>query len=197
MAIGHDIPNWRALNACAPCSYELNGEPPLKFTRMYVMDGGNSAKRMMGIGDRQCGDTRVYTESDYKLPRTFVDCFTNEVLQSHSAHQHDRPDDDVISDAEEDVPRAHIAEDCSKNWKAAADDDKKRMWAIFDETGIFVAACRHGFILWYADMIKSGELYVIFVIVVTYDTDSLQSEVSVGDCRQSPQSHWRAHTWCL
>ncbi|KAG2119870.1 uncharacterized protein F5147DRAFT_742122 [Suillus discolor] len=131
-----------------------------KFTHMYVMNGGNSVKRMMGIGDRQCGNTRVYNESDYMLPRTFIDRFTNEVLQSRSAYRvNDRPDDDTISEAEEDISWAHvIAEDCSKNWKAAADDDKKRMWAVFDETGIFVTACRHGFILWYTDMIKSGKL---------------------------------------
>ncbi|KAG1745379.1 uncharacterized protein EDB91DRAFT_1236322 [Suillus paluster] len=161
-ALGRDTPNWRVLNACPPCSHELNGEPPLKFTCMYMMDGGNSAKHMMGIGDRQCGDTQVYTESDYMLPRTFIDHFTNEVLQPCSAHRvNDRlaPDDDIVSDAEEDVSRAHIvADDCSKNWKAAADNDNKRMWAIFNETGIFIAACRHGFILWHADMIKSGEL---------------------------------------
>ncbi|KAG1850194.1 hypothetical protein DFJ58DRAFT_716828 [Suillus subalutaceus] len=134
-ALGRDAPNWRVLNACPPCSYELNGEPPLKFT----------PKRMMGIGDQQCGNTQVYDESDYMLPRTVIDRFTNEVLQSRSAHQvNDRPDDDTISEAEEDVSWAHIiAEDCSKNWKAAADDDKKRI---------------HGFILWYADMIRSGEL---------------------------------------
>ncbi|KAG2351418.1 hypothetical protein BDR07DRAFT_1236916, partial [Suillus spraguei] len=34
----------------------------------------------------------------------------------------------------------------------------KKMWAIFDETGIFITACRHGSMLWYANMIKSGEL---------------------------------------
>ncbi|KAG2364871.1 hypothetical protein BDR07DRAFT_1278689 [Suillus spraguei] len=32
------------------------------------------------------------------------------------------------------------------------------MWAIFDGTGIFIAACRHGIMLWYADMVKSGKL---------------------------------------
>ncbi|KAG2361431.1 hypothetical protein BDR07DRAFT_1451611 [Suillus spraguei] len=117
-ALGHDASNWWVLNACPPCSYELNGEPPLKFT----------SKHMMGIGDRQCSDTRVYNEIN------------------------DHPDDDTISKAEEDVSWAHvIAEDCSKNWKAAADNDKKRMWAVFDETGIFVAAVD-------MDMIKSGKL---------------------------------------
>ncbi|KAG6857076.1 hypothetical protein C0991_004818, partial [Blastosporella zonata] len=47
---------------------------------------------------------------------------------------------------------------CTINWKAAASDEKKKMWAIFDEAGIFASACRHGFILWIADMIQSGEL---------------------------------------
>ncbi|KAG2344251.1 hypothetical protein BDR05DRAFT_947638 [Suillus weaverae] len=40
-----------------------------------------------------------------------------------------------------------MAEDCSKNWKATVGDEKKCMWAIFEETGIFVAVCHHGFIL--------------------------------------------------
>jgi hypothetical protein len=33
-----------------------------------------------------------------------------------------------------------------------------RMWGIFNETGIFLALCRHGFVLVVADMIQSGEL---------------------------------------
>jgi hypothetical protein len=133
---------------------------------MYVMDGGNSAKRMSTIGDRQCGDTRIYTESDYLLSRALVDRFANDV-QSRSTL--DSPDN-VIPEAEDDsiVSSAQvIAEDCSRNWKAAADDDKKKMWAIFDETGIFIAACRHGIMLWYADMIKSGKLYVFSFVIIT------------------------------
>jgi hypothetical protein len=46
---------------------------------------------------------------------------------------------------------------CANNWKAAQSDSKKRMWGIFAETGLFASACRHGFILWIADMIRSGE----------------------------------------
>jgi hypothetical protein len=34
----------------------------------------------------------------------------------------------------------------------------KKMWGIFDETGIFLALCRHGFSLVIADMVQSGEL---------------------------------------
>jgi hypothetical protein len=39
-----------------------------------------------------------------------------------------------------------------------APDSMKRMWAIYDETGIFLALCRHGFVLTIADMVSSGEL---------------------------------------
>jgi hypothetical protein len=37
-------------------------------------------------------------------------------------------------------------------------DVMSKMWGIFDETGIFLALCRHGFVLVITDMIKSGEL---------------------------------------
>lgn len=66
------------------------------------------------------------------------------------------PDDDQANASND---QAHVNLDtCVKNWKSAADDDSKRMWAIFDESGVFVSACRHGFILWIIDMIRSGEL---------------------------------------
>ena len=58
----------------------------------------------------------------------------------------------------EDAARIKVLAQCVKNWKAAAEDDKKRMWAIFDEAGVFACACRHGLVLWILDMIRSGEL---------------------------------------
>jgi hypothetical protein len=36
-----------------------------------------------------------------------------------------------------------------------------RMWRIFDETSVFLALCHHGFVLVVADMVWSGELYVL------------------------------------
>lgn len=47
---------------------------------------------------------------------------------------------------------------CVERWKANADDDKKGMFSCFDEAGIFIAVCRHGFLLAYCDIIRSGEL---------------------------------------
>lgn len=49
---------------------------------------------------------------------------------------------------------------CTQRWKAANTVDNKRSWDLFNETGVFASACRHGFVLWIMDMIKSGELYV-------------------------------------
>ena len=36
-----------------------------------------------------------------------------------------------------------------------------KMWGIFDETGIFLSLCRHGFTMLVVDMVRSGELYVV------------------------------------
>ena len=58
------------------------------------------------------------------------------------------------TDGKEDQPDGG----CAANWKAAASDEEKRMWGIFEETGIFACACRHSIILWICDMYRSGEL---------------------------------------
>jgi hypothetical protein len=129
---------------------------------MYVMDGGNSAKRMATPAQRRVGDVRQFTDSDYLLPRPFVDRFAHEVKTSELFDDTTDNDDEqaALDGAQTDPVSLVNAADCSKTWKAAASEDKKRMWGIFDETGIFVSACRHGLLLWYADMVKSGELYV-------------------------------------
>lgn len=51
-----------------------------------------------------------------------------------------------------------LLEQCVKNWKAAAREEKKQMWQMFNESGLFASACRHGLILWLVDMVRSGEL---------------------------------------
>ena len=48
--------------------------------------------------------------------------------------------------------------DCTRNFLAAAADNKKGMFALFDKTGVFVAVCKHGVLIIYCDMICSGEL---------------------------------------
>lgn len=126
---------------------------------MWVIDGNNSLKRIKGIGDRRVSDTRSF-ESDYFLSTEFVDHYAEEVTprpKLTGSDSDNEDDDDHTTDPTDGNP--HPSQ-CTDNWKAAASDDKKKMWAIFAESGIFASACRHGFILWLVDMIRSGELYV-------------------------------------
>ena len=67
-------------------------------------------------------------------------------------------EDDPTNGVDLDSPDSERVNICVKNWKAAATDEKKKTWDIFDKTGIFAAVCRHSFILWVIDMVQSGEL---------------------------------------
>ncbi|KAJ3991749.1 hypothetical protein F5050DRAFT_1864634 [Lentinula boryana] len=44
-ALNHDSPNWRMLNACPSCQYEVESEPELPIRMFLVVDGNNSLKR--------------------------------------------------------------------------------------------------------------------------------------------------------
>ncbi len=47
---------------------------------------------------------------------------------------------------------------CKEHWENMKNQFTARMWGIFEETGIFLALCRHGFVLIATNMIRSGEL---------------------------------------
>ena len=136
---------------------------------------------MLPLGDRISGDTRTYEDGDYYLSQEFVNQYAYEVkarpttlkrkrreIQAEGCDDDDADDSQVVpvSDTGEgdptdglDVTKSNNADQCVKNWKAAASDEKKRSWAVFDETGIYASVCRHHTILWICDMVRSGELY--------------------------------------
>jgi len=37
------------------------------------------------------------------------------------------------------------------------DSATQKMWNVFDESGVFIVVCQHGFCLLIADMVQSGE----------------------------------------
>jgi Kyakuja-Dileera-Zisupton transposase len=47
---------------------------------------------------------------------------------------------------------------CAECWRSMKTELTTRMWGIFEETGLFLALCCHGFVLLLADMVCSGEL---------------------------------------
>ena len=191
--LGQSSDNWRVLNACPPCTYEvcpittyifdllkvwekLHDEPELKYRRLVCMDGNDSLKWIRTMGQRHMADIRVFSESDYFIPREEVDKFANEVRGCMIAKTNAvLPDNqqEEWEDVTDDVPiinpgdtggdptdgSNNLAIDgCVNNWKAAQSDSKKKSWEIFEENGLFASACRHGLILWIMDMVRSGEL---------------------------------------
>ncbi len=135
---------------------------------MFCIDGNNSLKRIAKIGDREIADRREFTASDYYLLADYVDRFKGEVKSTRRQDSAGLVPDDSDSEWEDEEGEEGTAADfagaddvlkqCTQNWKAAASDAKKKMWSIFEETGVFASACRHGFILWVVDMVRSGEL---------------------------------------
>jgi hypothetical protein len=47
---------------------------------------------------------------------------------------------------------------CEECWENMKEDVTVRAWGLYDETGIFPALCRHGFVLFIVDMVQSGDL---------------------------------------
>ncbi|KAL7283898.1 hypothetical protein ACG7TL_001170 [Trametes sanguinea] len=193
--LGRDEPDWRAKNACPACAYVLSDETPSRFSRLICMDGNNSLKRLATMGKRTTGDTRTF-DSDYFLPRDFVDRFAHEVKSRQKQPKVDVPrrgaagaqsddevdDEDILADDGGDPTdgKPDAPSPCATNWKAAAADEKKRMWGIFDETGIFASACRHGLILWIADMVRSGEQAKYALATVAKSQNTLGARLMIA-----------------
>jgi len=47
---------------------------------------------------------------------------------------------------------------CEDRWKNMINDKNEKTQGMYDETGGFLAFCRHGFVLVIIDMVQSGEL---------------------------------------
>ena len=157
LALSRDAPQWRLQNACPACTYKLEGESKLIFDMLCTMDGNDSLKRIirrepapLTDGDEapQVGASRESPDSrevggDYYLTREKVDRWAKAALEQLLQ----------VDDDGEGTP-------CEARWQNMINEVAARMWGIFDETGVFLALCRHGFVLIIADMVRSGELYV-------------------------------------
>ncbi|KAI6146575.1 hypothetical protein EDD17DRAFT_1781197 [Pisolithus thermaeus] len=73
---------------------------------------------------------------------------------------------------------------CTGRWKNMKEDVTSRMWGIFDEAGIFMAICRHGFSLVVTDIVWSGEQakYLLAAVSKLLDMfgDSLTGSYDIG-----------------
>lgn len=150
-ALGRTTPNWRMLNTCPPCQYEVEGEFPLPIRMMCALDGNNSLKRferrerdedggLLGpVKERQ--DTRV-GGGDYFLQPEKVDLWDE-------ANWGKWPGWTPKGKANK-VP-------CADRWSNMNESKTAKSFGSFDVNGIFAGFCRHSFVLAFADMIKTGE----------------------------------------
>ena len=51
-----------------------------------------------------------------------------------------------------------ITDVCVERWCSASPKSRKKMFALFAVSGIFITVCHHGHLLVICDMIRSGEL---------------------------------------
>ncbi|KAJ7795923.1 hypothetical protein B0H14DRAFT_3093466 [Mycena olivaceomarginata] len=167
-------------NACPACMYKLEGEQKLTLPFIATQDGNNSLKRFyrrereyLSDGTAIPGASKERRDlrqapGDHYLPRSDVEEWakeeTNEVMRGFQ-------------------PGAGEGEDegagCDERWENMKEAVTARAWGMYDETGIFPALCRHGFVLVVVDMVQSGELAKYGLAVINHLIRVL-GEVTMG-----------------
>ncbi|KAF8145755.1 hypothetical protein K438DRAFT_1991521 [Mycena galopus ATCC 62051] len=179
--LGRDS-SWCLRHACPACTYKLEGEDALIFDMLTTMDGNDSLKRVLRcekvatvdavdeMGEPALGKSRERVDNrdagdGYYIARERVERWARDRVADRLPMQ-------TVSTEEENP--------CADRWKNMINDVTSKMWGIFDETGIFLALCRHGFVLVIADMIKSGELAKYPLAVVKELLDAFGMKLGAG-----------------
>ncbi|KAJ7692021.1 hypothetical protein B0H14DRAFT_3531662 [Mycena olivaceomarginata] len=69
---------------------------------------------------------------------------------------------------------------CVERWKAAGPEARKKMFALFAISGIFLTVCRHGHVVVMCDMIRSGELMKYPLAMVKRLLDEYGADIGLG-----------------
>ncbi|KAJ7508109.1 hypothetical protein B0H11DRAFT_1704757 [Mycena galericulata] len=163
--LGRDAADWQLKNCCPSCTYKLEGEQKLIFYGDGTFDDAGNAGR--GKSERQDPRTEE-AGGDYFVSREKVDLWSKELLAELVNVPVSTSDD----------PEEKTA--CEERWKNLSDDLTARMWGVFDETGVFLALCRHGFVLLLVDMVRSGELAKYPLAIVDALLDAFGPDVGDG-----------------
>ncbi|KAJ7663557.1 hypothetical protein B0H14DRAFT_2171035, partial [Mycena olivaceomarginata] len=146
-------PGRRLKHACPVCTYKLEGEDTMIFEMLVTMDGNNSLKCVL-----RC--EKVTSEMGEPVLGKSQERVDNRDAGDGYYLQQERVERWVRDRVADRLPMEPTGEDnlCADRWKDMINNVTSKMWGIFDETGIFLALCRHGFVLVLVDMIKSREL---------------------------------------
>lgn len=158
-ALGRHSEDRRLRHVCPPCTYVLEDENKLKFSMLYTMDGNDSLKRIqrreaIPITDDVSSNEPVLGKSSESIDTRDAGkgvYLTNEQVDQWSKETLAQLCPAYIEDETDNNP-------CAERWRNMKTELTAKMWGIFRETGLFLALCRHGFVLMLVDMIRSGEL---------------------------------------
>ncbi|TBU29313.1 hypothetical protein BD311DRAFT_661455, partial [Dichomitus squalens] len=179
-----DSNNYQMLNACAPCLYKLEDEPELKYSLLVSMDGNQSLKLVDGKfrSGTPCIDSRRIP-ADLLIPAEVVDIYKDEVANAKRVNgagtggdDHTIENIDVADNGETSDPISV----CEERWRNTGPEARKKMFALFAVSGVFVCLCRHGHVLVMCDMIRSGELMKYALAVVAKLIDVYGKDIIIG-----------------
>ncbi|KAJ3730304.1 hypothetical protein C8R42DRAFT_536808, partial [Lentinula raphanica] len=152
-ALGRATPNWRMLNSCPCCQYEVQGEPDLPIRMMIAIDGNNSLKRFQrreapledgqALGAVKEGLDNRIGGGDYFLQPDQVDRWDEPHWKKHWPEW-------TAKKVGEKVP-------CADRWSNMKESKTKKTFGFFDVNGIFGGFCRHSFVIVFLDMVRTGE----------------------------------------
>lgn len=124
-----------------------------------AFDGNNLMKHLYQLGECHVRDPRPFLDTDYLLAPEYVDQYKDEVGNSSKAPNvgADEGEDGVDGRGPQSSDSfAQQRTECTRNFKSVHQEGKT-MWGVFEETGWFVSACRHSLVLWFSDMLRTGE----------------------------------------
>ncbi|KAH9834663.1 uncharacterized protein C8Q71DRAFT_873190 [Rhodofomes roseus] len=163
--LGRDATDWPMLNACASCLYRLLDEPSLKYSILVAMDGNQSLKLVDDVfragktlRDDHVGLSRLWLTTEE------VNRWKDEVPRSVKGDENSQVD----------------VTTCVERWRNAGPESRKKMFALFAVTGVFVCVCRHGHLLAICDMIRSGELMKYPLAIIDRLMNVYGSDILVG-----------------
>ncbi|KZT31569.1 hypothetical protein SISSUDRAFT_959223, partial [Sistotremastrum suecicum HHB10207 ss-3] len=154
-ALGRTDPLWSYKNACVPCTYKVADEAPMTYIMQSTLDGNESLKRMKRVKKPSAESDEPAISIERPDSRTLDNAqymsedYVNEFKDENEAPTN-VPDGSPVDALEKPTP-------CVDKWANLAADSTKKSVGNFQETGLFLHACRHGNALAYCDMIESGE----------------------------------------
>lgn len=160
VSLQRDAADYRIKHLCPSCTYILEDEKKLKFSMLYTVDGNDSLKRI--LRREEAPEQQEAQDPAAALPLLGPSCEVKDLRTAGrgvylTREQVDEWAKEVLL---EDTPGFDYDDDnpCAERWRNMKTELTSRMWGVFEETGLFLALCRHGFVLLLVDMVQSGEL---------------------------------------